>query len=340
MNDVIVIAEAGVNHNGDKNIAKRLIEVAATAGCDYVKFQTFKADRLVSRSALKAEYQTRNIEGKAQTQYEMLKQLEMPDEWHEELRNYSIELGIKFLSTGFDEESITLLNNLGMDLFKVPSGEITNLPYLEHIAHFGKPVVLSTGMASIDEIEGAITAMEAVGLTRDKMTVLHCNTEYPTPMKDVNLRAMNHIREVFGVEVGYSDHTLGIEVSVAAVALGATIIEKHYTLDRKMSGPDHRASLEPEELIEMVRSIRNVKLAIGGTGLKVPSESELKNKVVARKSIHLRCDISEGTVISREHLIMKRPGDGISPMQIDQVVGLHAQSALTASTKLTWELLK
>ena len=320
-NKVIIIAEAGVNHNGDINLAKKLIEEAAHSGADYVKFQTFKAKNLVSKTARKADYQVKNTNGGDDSQFQMLKNLEMPSEWHFELKDYAENLGIKFLSTGFDEEAIDFLNKLGVDLFKIPSGEITNKPYLIDVAEKGKPIILSTGMATLEEVIAAVDVLVAHGITKKMITVLHCNTEYPTPMQDVNLLAMHHIKSQLGVEVGYSDHTLGIEVAVAAVALGARVIEKHFTLDKNMVGPDHVASLEPDELILMVKAIRNIELALSGDGIKKPSDSEAKNIAVARKSIHLNRDLPNGHVLTPEDLIPLRPGDGISPMQWNNIVG-------------------
>jgi len=340
MNKVIIIAEAGVNHNGDIDNAKKLVEVAANSGADYVKFQTFKADKLVSKSAKKAQYQAKNINDGDDSQYAMLKKLEIPHEWHIELKKYSEELGIQFLSTGFDEESIDYLNELGQSFFKIPSGEITNKPYLLHIASKGKPVILSTGMANIKEIEDAISVLEANGLNRESITVIHCNTEYPTPMEDVNLEAMLHIKREFDVKIGYSDHTLGIEVPIAAVALGAQVIEKHFTLDRTLPGPDHAASLEPTELKAMVAAIRNIEKAVSGNGIKEPSNSEKKNKAIARKSIHLSNDIQKETILHKSDLIMKRPGDGISPMDIDKVIGKKVNSDLKEDIKLEWRHLE
>lgn len=336
-NKVIIIAEAGVNHNGDFENAKKLILAAANAGADYVKFQTFKADKLVSKDAKKAEYQKANLNEDGDTQYDMLKKLEMSEAWHYELIKYANECGIKFLSTGFDEDSIDFLDSLNIDLFKVPSGEITNKPYLEHIAKKGKPIVISTGMSNLEEIKDAVEVIQNHKIPKDLITILHCNTEYPTPMQDVNLLAMNTIQNELGVQVGYSDHTLGIEVPIAAVALGAVLIEKHFTLDRNMVGPDHLASLIPEELKQMVMSIRNIELAISGNGVKEASESEKKNINIARKSIHIKNDITLGHVINIEDLIMKRPGDGISPMLIDKIVGKTTLSDLKKDFKLSFK---
>ena len=320
-NKVIIIAEAGVNHNGDYENAKKLILAAANAGADYVKFQTFKADKLVSKDAQKAEYQKANLKEGGNTQYDMLKKLEMSEDWHHKLIKYANDCGIKFLSTGFDEESIDFLDSLNIDLFKVPSGEITNKPYLEHIAKKGKPIVISTGMSNLREIKDAFDVFQKHQIDKNDITILHCNTEYPTPMQDVNLLAMNTIQNELGVKVGYSDHTLGIEVSIAAVALGAVVIEKHFTLDRTLPGPDHKASLEPDELIAMVKAIRNIELAISGDGKKEPSTSEEKNKAIVRKSLYFNKSIKAGHKITAADLIALRPGDGINPMDIYSFLG-------------------
>jgi N,N'-diacetyllegionaminate synthase len=335
----IIIAEAGVNHNGDMQMAMQLIDVAAEAGADYVKFQSFRAETLVSKEALLADYQQVNTKGTHTSQYEMLKQLELSDEQHVELKAYSNSRGISFLSTGFDEERIAFLCQLGIDFIKVPSGEITNKPYLQFIASRKKPVVLSTGMATLDEIRAALAILYNGGLTTEQVSVLHCNTEYPTPMQDVNLRAMLTMQNQLGVRVGYSDHTEGIEVSLAAVSLGASIIEKHFTLDKNLPGPDHRASLEPNELKELVKSIRSIELALSGNGAKHPSPSETKNISIARKSIHLKAAHEKEHVLQAEDLIMKRPGDGISPMDVDKVIGCKLKSSVAVGTKLTWQHL-
>ncbi len=319
MNKVCIIAEAGVNHNGDINLAKKLVDVAAKAGCDYVKFQTFKAELLVSRTAKKAEYQVANT-GNNDSQFDMIKALELTAENYIELKKHAESIGIKFLSTAFDLESIDFLHNLGVDFWKIPSGEITNLSYLKKIASLGMPVVFSTGMATLSDIEKTIDVLISKGLSVDDITVLQCNTEYPTPMHDVNLRAMNTIGNAFGVKVGYSDHTLGIEIPIAAVALGATVIEKHITLDKTMEGPDHLASLEPDELVAMVQGIRNVEKALG-SGLKKLTNSEAKNKEIARKSLLAASDLKAGKVIDETDLIVKRPGSGISPMLMDYILG-------------------
>lgn len=319
----LIIAEAGVNHNGDIELARRLIDEAATAGADMVKFQTFSADRLVTRNAPKADYQNRTT-GSAESQSGMLTKLELTPEMHELLLAHCRLKGIEFFSTGFDVGSLDYLCSIGLSRFKVPSGEITNLPYLRHLASFGKPIILSTGMANLGEIEAAIDVFEFGGLKRQDITILHCTTEYPTPMADVNLRAMCSIRDAFDVAVGYSDHTLGIEVPVAAVALGATVIEKHLTLDRNFPGPDHRASLEPDEFAAMVSCIRNIEIALGSR-IKQPSASELKNRPIVRKSLVAKRAILEGDVFSADNVTAKRPGKGVSPMRWDEVVGRHAR---------------
>jgi N-acetylneuraminate synthase/N,N'-diacetyllegionaminate synthase len=334
-NKVIIIAEAGVNHNGSLKRAMELVKVAADAHVDYVKFQTFKAAKLVTTIADKATYQKRNTNDDDETQLSMLKKLEMPEEWHYQLKDYAEQLGIKFLSTAFDEDSVDFLDKLGIDIYKVPSGELTNKPYLLQIAKKGKPIFLSTGMADLEEIEAAIHILEKACVDRNMISVLHCNTDYPTAMDDVNLKAMNAIQNALQVNVGYSDHTLGIEVPIAAVALGASIIEKHFTLDKSLPGPDHLASLEPHELEAMVKGIRNIEKALNGTGLKIPSESESINKVIARKSIHLKRDVPSGHILSEKDLEMKRPGDGISPMEIDSILGRKVKFDLQAEHKLT-----
>lgn len=320
-NKVLIIAEAGVNHNGSFEIAERLIKAAAESGADFVKFQTFKADKIVSLAAKKATYQKANTSDGDDSQYEMLKKLEIPEDWYQKIISLCKEHNIGFLSTGFDEDSIDFLDQYNPEFYKIPSGEITNKPYLEHVAKKGKPIVISTGMATIQEIQNAVDVIVLNGISKENITVLHCNTEYPTPMKDVNLLAMLHIKNELGVEVGYSDHTEGIEIPTAATALGAKVIEKHFTLDKSMNGPDHRASLEPDELKDMVQAIRNIELAISGSGVKTPSDSEKKNLDVVRKSIYIKNNLLAGQSISKEDLIMLRPGNGISPMEIDQVIG-------------------
>ncbi|SCY04991.1 N-acetylneuraminate synthase [Lachnospiraceae bacterium XBB2008] len=320
MKHVFIIAEAGVNHNGNPELAKKLIEAAADAGADAVKFQTFVPELIVSRYAGKADYQKASTDS-GESQLEMLRKLALSREDHKELIEHAKNLGIQFISTPFDLESINFLDSLGIPFFKVPSGEITNLPYLEKIAGLGKPVVLSTGMSTIDEIRDAMKILES-GDCHD-ISILHCNTEYPTPYKDVNLSAMDTLRQEFGVTVGYSDHTLGIEVPVAAVAMGAEIIEKHFTLDRNMEGPDHKASLIPDELKAMVKAIRNIELAIGDPEKKV-SESERKNIAIARKSIVAKRDIQKGENLTSYNITVKRPGNGISPMKWYEVIGTKA----------------
>lgn len=321
MNKVTIIAEAGVNHNGDMETAKKLIDAAVDAGVDYVKFQTFKADNLVSKSAKKATYQNVNIGDNDDSQYNMLKNLELSHENHLELMSYCQKRNINFFSTAFDIDGVKYLNELGLSFFKIPSGEMTNYPYLREIALIGKPVIMSTGMCSEFEIKQALDVLIKFGLEKDKISILHCNTEYPTPMKDVNLKAMLNIKKIFDVEIGYSDHTLGIEVPIAAVAMGAKIIEKHFTLNRLMPGPDHLASLEPNELKAMVKSIRNIELAIEGAGEKKPSASETKNIAIARKSIHVNKKLTKGDRITEDDIISLRPGHGISPMEWENVIG-------------------
>jgi N-acetylneuraminate synthase len=319
----LVIAEAGVNHNGDMDLAKKLIAVAADSGADVVKFQSFVTANNISRSAPKAEYQMGATDPE-ESQYEMVRKLELSERNHLELVEECKKQGIGFFSTAFDFASIDMLSKLDVsDYVKIPSGEITNLPYLRYLTRQGRHVLLSTGMANLGEIEAAINVVERAGTPREKITVLHCTTEYPTPMEDVNLRAMVNISKAFGVSVGYSDHTPGIEVPIAAVALGATVIEKHFTLDRNLPGPDHRASLEPNELKAMVQGIRNIEKALGD-GIKRPSPSELKNKPIARKSLVAARPIKAGEPFSEENLMAKRPGTGISPMQWDEVIGRTA----------------
>jgi N,N'-diacetyllegionaminate synthase len=319
----LIIAEAGVNHNGDMATARRLVDAAAEAGADLVKFQTFSAKTLVSAKAAKAEYQNRNEAGNSETQQSMLQRLELPREAHFDLLSHSADRGIGFFSTAFDLDSLDFLNQLGLPRFKIPSGEITNLPYLRRAASFGKELILSTGMATLGEIEAALEVIEQSGCPRDQITLLHCTTEYPAPYDEVNLRAMATLREAFGVSVGYSDHTEGIEVSLAAVALGATIIEKHFTLDRAMPGPDHAASLQPDELRALVAGVRRIELALGSSR-KQRTLSEAKNRIVVRKSIVASRKIKSGEVFSEENLTVKRPGSGLSPMRWDEVIGCLA----------------
>jgi N,N'-diacetyllegionaminate synthase len=323
MNKVLVIAEAGVNHNGSIETAKKMIDVAVDSGSDAVKFQTFKAEKLVNKNVGKAEYQKRAT-GSDESQFEMIQRLELDIAAHKELMAYCQSKGILFLSTPFDHESIDLLNELGLCIFKIPSGEITNLPYLKHIGSLKKEVILSTGMSSLGEVEEALAVLINAGTVKESITVLHANTEYPTPMEDVNLRAMQTIADAFKVNVGYSDHTLGIEVDIAAVAMGARIIEKHFTLDRLMEGPDHQASLEPDELKTMVKSIRNIELALG-SGIKGVTNSERKNIEVARKSIVAKQEIQVGDLFSESNLTVKRPGNGKSPMEWYHLLGTVAK---------------
>lgn len=320
MEKVYIIAEAGDNHNGDFNTALKLVDVAKRAGADCVKFQTFVTEEIISKYAEMAEYQKKNT-GKEESQFEMVKRLELSFDEFRKIKEYCDRVGIQFLSTPFDLKSVDFLNELGVPFFKIPSGEITNYPYLIKIAHTGKPVVMSTGMCEPDEILAAINVLEKNG--SGEITLLHCNTEYPTPLKDVNLYAMRTMKKMFGKKVGYSDHTKGIEVPVAAVALGACVIEKHFTLDKNMPGPDHKASLEPDELGRMVKNIRNIEIALGD-GVKRVSESERKNIAIARKSIVARRNIQEGETLTEENLAVKRPGTGINPMQWMEVLGTRA----------------
>ena len=316
---VLVIAEAGVNHNGDINLAKKLIDSATDAGADVVKFQTFVAEKVVITTAAKADYQVLNT-GSDDSQFDMLKKLELSPAMHEELTKHCEKREIKFLSTAFDQKSLEYLDFLGLTLFKIPSGEITNLPFLRYVGSLGKPVVLSSGMASLEEVGDAIAVLENAGTIRKKITVLHCNTEYPTPMQDVNLRAMTTIQDAFGVAVGYSDHTRGIEVPIAAVARGASVVEKHITLDRSLPGPDQMASTEPQEFKEMVQAIRNIEQALGN-GIKQASLSEAKNVSIVRRSLVATKRIHAGESFTSENISAKRPGTGISPMHWDDVIG-------------------
>ena len=315
-----IIAEAGVNHNGSLELAKNLVDKAKEAGADCVKFQTFIASQIVSKNAVKADYQKKQT-ANSESQHEMLKKLELSFDDFIELNNYCKEIGIEFLSTAFDFESIDFLNQLGMQVWKIPSGEITNLPYLIKIAKLNKKVILSTGMSTMREIEDAVNILKDHGAS--ELIILHCTTEYPTPYEDVNLNAMLAIKEKFGYEVGYSDHTMGIEVPIAAVALGAKVIEKHFTLDRTMDGPDHKASLEPSELKTMVDAIRNIELSMG-TGIKEPADSEKKNIAIARKSIVANQSIKKGDILTETNITVKRPGDGISPMKWFEIIGTKA----------------
>lgn len=318
----LVIAEAGVNHNGDLALAKKLVASAAAAGADLVKFQSFITSKSISLQAPKAQYQKGSTDP-AESQFDMVRKLELSMADHEELIEECKQHGIGFFSTAFDVESFDMLTELGMDLIKIPSGEITNLPLLRHMTACGKPVILSTGMATLGDIEAAIDVLEQAGTARDQITVLHCTTEYPTPMNEVNLRAMQSIHAAFGVAVGYSDHTQGIEVAIAAVAMGATVIEKHFTLDRTLPGPDHQASLEPAELKAMVVAIRNIEVALGD-GIKRLTPSEARNKPIARKSLVATQVIKAGEAFTANNITTKRPGTGISPMRWDDVMGRFA----------------
>lgn len=335
MNRTIIIAEAGVNHNGDLNNAFKLVDAAVEAGVDYIKFQTFKADKLVSKSAKKADYQIQNTKNSEDSQLNMLKKLELSHDDHEKLISYCKEKNINFFSTAFDLDSLEYLKEIGLDLVKIPSGEITNLPYLRKAAKLFDRVIISTGMSTMDDISAAVNVFKKEGIKENQITILHCNTEYPTPMLDVNLKAMLAIEKEFGTEIGYSDHTLGIEVPTAAVAMGAKVIEKHFTLDNKWEGPDHAASLEPQELKAMVSAIRNIEKAISGSGIKEPSASEKKNIEIARKSIVAKTDIKKGEIFTEENLTVKRPGSGISPMDWDKVIGQIAQTDFEADSLIT-----
>jgi len=320
---VFIIAEAGVNHNGDLKLAKKLIDAAVTAGADAIKFQTFKAKKLVSKSAPKADYQKNNTSFK-ESQYQMLKKLELDEHAHHELIDYCLKKDIYFMSTPFDLDSIKLLNDLGLEVFKIPSGEITNYPYLKAIGKLQKKIILSTGMSNIEEIEQALCVLTKAGTEKSNITVLHANTMYPTPMKDVNLNAMLTIGQKCEVKYGYSDHTLGIEVDIAAVAMGASVIEKHFTLDKTMDGPDHKASLDPGELLSMVKSIRNIEVALG-SAIKQASASEIPNKKVVRKSIVASRLIKKGELFSEKNLTTKRPANGKNPMLWESIIGTKAQ---------------
>lgn len=332
---VLIIAEAGVNHNGDLKKAIELVKVAAESGADFVKFQTFKTELNISRKAEKATYQKENT-GNSESQYDMVKKLELNFEDFICINDKCKEYKIKFLSTGFDTPSIDFLDSFNPEYYKIPSGEITNYVYLRNIAKKNKPIFLSTGMSTLGEIEKALEILIKFGAKRNEITVLHCNTEYPTPMIDVNLKAMLTIGQSFGVKVGYSDHTLGIEVPIAAVALGAIVIEKHFTLNKDLSGPDHKASLEPRELKAMVSSIRNIEKAISGNGRKEPSISESKNISIARKSIHLKNELKAGCEITEGDLIALRPGDGISAIHLNEVIGKKLRNNKNEFDKLTW----
>ncbi len=334
MKQTFIIAEAGVNHNGDIDLARRLVDAAKKAGADAVKFQTFVAERLVRTSAQKAEYQKKTT-GSEETQFEMIKKLELSRNAHIQLQKHCADQGIEFLSTAFDLESLHFLRELGISRWKIPSGEITNLPFLKQIGSFGEQVLLSTGMATLGEVEDALSVLESAGTPRSRITILHCTTEYPAPLEEVNLRAMVTMGNAFGMAYGYSDHTQGISVPIAATALGATIIEKHFTLDRGMQGPDHRASLDPRELEAMVRGIRDVELSLGD-GVKRISTSEARNRAIARKSIVAAVFIRQGQVFHEQDLTTKRPGTGISPMEWDRLVGRTASSDFAVDEEITW----
>ena len=320
---VFIIAEAGVNHNGKLKIAKKMVDVAVEAGVDAVKFQTFKSENLVSKFAQKADYQKKTT-AESNSQFEFLKKLELSVNDHKRLIDYCSDKEIIFISSPFDLESIDLLNDFGLEIFKIPSGEINNLPYLRKIGHLNKKIILSTGMTDLKEIGASLKILTESGTSKKSITVLHCNTEYPSPMTDVNLMAMLTIRKTFDVSVGYSDHTLGIEVPIAAVALGASVIEKHFTLDKNMEGPDHKTSLEPDELFQMVKAIRNIEKALG-TGTKKPSPSEIKNISIVRKSVVAQREIKKGELFTDENITVKRPGTGISPMEWDNIIGKVAK---------------
>ena len=332
---VLIIAEAGVNHNGSLELAKQLIGKAVEAGVDIIKFQTFKSEKLVSKTAKQADYQRRNIGKKGEGQLDMLRKLELSQADHEELIAYCNQKGIRFFSTAFDMDSIDYLHSLNMNLWKIPSGEITNYPYLRKIAQYQEPVILSTGMCELADIEAAMNVLLEFGVKKEQITILHCNTEYPTPFSDVNLKAMLEIGEKFDVQVGYSDHTNGIEVPIAAVSLGASVIEKHFTLDKNMEGPDHKASLEPVELKAMVTAIRNIEQALG-SGHKTISDSERKNIDIARKSIVAACSIKAGELLTEENLTVKRPGTGINPMRWNEVVGTRAIQNYNEEDPIVW----
>ena len=320
---VFIIAEAGVNHNGSIELAKELIDIAVKSGVDAVKFQTFKAGLLATADTPKAAYQKKNTNS-GTGQLEMLKKLELDEDAHIKLINYAEKQGILFLSTPFDHQSIDLLNRLGLGIFKIGSGDLTNIPYLRHIGRLNKQIILSTGMSKLDEVGQALDALTEAGTPKDNIILLHTNTDYPSDFRDVNLRAMKTLADKFNIQVGYSDHTPGIEIPVAAVAMGATVIEKHFTIDRNMDGPDHQASLEPPELFQMVRAIRNVQSALGD-GVKKPSVGEKKNMIAARKSIVAATNIEKGAYLTRDKLAVKRPGNGISPLKWDEVVGTRAK---------------
>jgi len=318
-----ILAEAGVNHNGNIELAKKLVDAAAESGADAIKFQTFKAESIITKSAQKTAYQKATTD-KHESHFEMIKKLELDYQAHIDLIKYCKKKNIIFLSSPFDLVSLELLLDLDLDIIKIPSGEITNLPFLNAIGKHNKRIIMSSGMSTMKEVRDALSVLLKTGTQKEKITILHCNTEYPTPFEDVNLKAMNTIKEMLDVEVGYSDHTVGIEVPIAAVALGATVIEKHYTLSRELEGPDHKASLEPDELKIMVDYIRNIELSLG-EGIKQPSPSEIKNLNIVRKSIVAARKIEKGELFCEENLTTKRPGNGISPMRWDKIIGHKAK---------------
>ncbi len=335
MNKTIIIAEAGVNHNGNIAMAYKLIDVAVNAGADYVKFQTYKTENLVDSTAEKAEYQ-KHTSGKNESQYEMLKRLELPFEEHKSLKRYAETKGIKFLSTGFDDESLDFLNELGIDFFKIPSGDAVNHLYLKKVASFSKPIVLSTGMCTMEEVKKSVEVLTNCGIHKSQITILHCNSQYPSPYEDLNLSAMHQIKFETGCKVGYSDHTTGFEASIAALALGAVVIEKHFTLDKNLEGPDHSASLAPNELVEFISQLRKVELALGMKE-KVRSKSEAQNIIPARKSLYYKTNLNKGHAINEKDLMAKRPGDGISASELEKVIGKRTRNNVFAGSKLKWE---
>jgi len=336
---VIIIAEAGVNHNGNYENAQKLLLVGAEAGVDYVKFQTFKADKLVSKGAEKAEYQKANTDDGVASQFEMLKKLEMPYEWHIDLIKYAKSLGVKFLSTGFDEESIDFLDKINIDFYKIPSGEITNKPFLEHVAKKKKPIIISTGMAKLDEVRSAIDVLKYNGISNENITILHCNTEYPTPMSDVNLRAILSLKNEFDVKVGYSDHVENNYACLASVALGAEIVEKHFTLDKNMEGPDHSSSLEPNQFKELVFGIRNIELALG-SGLKIPTNAEIGNSNGMKRSLVAITNIKKGDKIKAEQIGFKRPFNGLSPNMFPDILGKEALKDIERDEPIQYNSVK
>tara|TARA_B100000963_G_C22619799_1_gene669283 strand:+ start:134 stop:1171 length:1038 start_codon:yes stop_codon:yes gene_type:complete len=336
-NQTIVIAEAGVNHNGKIDLAKKLIEEAAKAKADYIKFQTFKAERLASENTAKTKYQIKNSNDPNQSQFNMLKDLELTENDHFKLINYCKEKDIKFLSSAFDVEGLNFLNTLSLDFFKIPSGEITNFPYLKTISKFERPVILSTGMCSMKEIKNALDILTSHKLKKCDITILHCNTDYPTNYNDVNLQLMNLIKNEFNIKVGYSDHTLGIEVPIAAVAMGASVIEKHFTLDKSLPGPDHKASLNPLELSEMIKSIRNIEKSVSNKKSKSPTKSELENIKFIRKSLHLNKNLKKGDIIRENDLITLRPATGINPMDWNKVINRVLNNDINKGNPLKWK---